>query len=261
SLLLEIFIGKSKDDAPILSIFDNDEGKFLVHLVLSEGIDLLIHPLSSLYVLLGLFDCFELKDANDCHLKISAITLPAWKGHLDNQMDLELLDLHDRYYARQAMVDNAVNKRAPAMAEFDKNHAILALREKISSLTVDVKEHKVSKVVPYAAMELVHSDELGRLVGTLVSSAITYGRCRAYEQASNGFATAMFLWLDEFVADVVALIEALLSKKPPTLQKPTPLRIQMHVPSSQMATSSSASSSNPMSPPTDLVKPSPSLFK
>ncbi|GKG10453.1 hypothetical protein Tco_0341853, partial [Tanacetum coccineum] len=85
-----------KDDAPILSISDDDEGKFLVHLVLSEGIDLLIHPLSSLYVLLGLPDYFELKDANACHLKISAITPPAWKGHLDNQIDLELLDLHDR---------------------------------------------------------------------------------------------------------------------------------------------------------------------
>nr|GFA67419.1 hypothetical protein [Tanacetum cinerariifolium] len=59
----------SKDDAPILSISDEDEGKFLVHLVLSEG-------------------------------------------HLDNQMDLKLLDLHDRCYARHAMVDNAVNKRA-----------------------------------------------------------------------------------------------------------------------------------------------------
>ncbi|GJW26434.1 hypothetical protein Tco_0040245 [Tanacetum coccineum] len=41
----------SKDDAPILSISDDDEGKFPVHLVLSEGIDLLTHPLSSLYVL------------------------------------------------------------------------------------------------------------------------------------------------------------------------------------------------------------------
>ncbi|GJW13660.1 hypothetical protein Tco_0017793 [Tanacetum coccineum] len=40
----------SKDDAPILSISDNDEG----------------HP-----------DCFELKDANAYHLKIAAITPPA----------------------------------------------------------------------------------------------------------------------------------------------------------------------------------------
>ncbi|GKD10830.1 hypothetical protein Tco_1190515 [Tanacetum coccineum] len=121
------------------------------------------------------------------------------------------------------------------MAEFDQNPAVLALRENISSLTTNV--------VPYAAMELVHSDKLGRLVGTLVSSAITYGRCRAYEQvaamkepfnlskakgyrslykkehtqASNDFTTATFPWLNEFVVDAAALIEALLSKKPPTL--------------------------------------------
>ncbi|GKB22111.1 hypothetical protein Tco_0856034, partial [Tanacetum coccineum] len=114
-----------------------------------------------------------------------------------------------------------------------------------ASLCGEVEELKqdrrgiVSKVVPYAALELVHSDELGRLVGTLVSSAITYGRCRAYEQvaamkepfdllkakgyrssykkehtqASNDFATATFPWLDEFVADVAAL----LSKKPHAL--------------------------------------------
>ncbi|GJU17757.1 hypothetical protein Tco_1145723 [Tanacetum coccineum] len=282
----------SKDDDPILSISDDDE---------------------------GLPNSFKLKDANSCHLKISAITPPAWKGHLDNQMDLEILDLHDRCYARQAMVDNTVNRRAreflqviekmrgeadvikarersyeeeykelrvkceDAMAEFDHNPAILVLREKISSLTADVKGHKekarleavdaslcreveelkqdrrdvVSKVISYAALELVHSNKLGRLVGTLVSSTITYGRCRAYEQvaamkepfdlskakgyrtlykkdhtqASNDFATATFLWLDEFVADSAAPIEALLSKKPPTLQNPAPSRTQMPVPS------------------------------
>nr|GEU89591.1 hypothetical protein [Tanacetum cinerariifolium] len=284
--------------------------------LLSEDIDLFIRPSSSLYVLLGLPDCFELKDANACHLKISAITLPAWKGHLDNQIELELHDLHDRCYARQVMVDNAVNKRAPSMAEFDQNPVVLALREKIFLLTANIKEHKgnldrmmlesqkwagyqvtlstleskvdsleaekakleaveaslrkeveelkqdrrdvVLKVVPYATIELVYSDKLDMLVGTLVSSAITYGRCRAYEQvaamkepfdlskakgyrysykkehtqASNDFSTATFLWLDYFVADFTASIEALLSKKPPTLQKHAPLRTQMPVPSS-----------------------------
>nr|GEU34475.1 hypothetical protein [Tanacetum cinerariifolium] len=252
----------------------------------------------------GLPDCFELKDANACHLKISAITLPAWKSHLDNQMDLELLDLHDHCYARQPVVDNAVNKMAReflqviekvcgeadvikarersheeeceelqfkcegAMAEFDQNPIVIALQEKIYSLTADVKEHKVSKVIPYAAMELVHSDEVGRLVGMLVSSVITYGCYRAYEQvaainepfdlskakgyhslhknehtqANNDFSTATFHLLDEFIADAAAPIEALLSKKPPTLQKPTPSRTQMHVPSSQKSIPSSAPS-------------------
>ncbi|GKC17714.1 hypothetical protein Tco_1014496 [Tanacetum coccineum] len=52
----------------------------------------------------------------------------------------------------------------------------------------DVKRDRmevVSKVVPYAALELVHSDELGRLVGKLVSSTVLYGRCaRLIEQAA-----------------------------------------------------------------------------
>ncbi|GJU70455.1 hypothetical protein Tco_1256714 [Tanacetum coccineum] len=300
----------SKDDAPILSISDDDE---------------------------GLPGCFELKDANACHLKISAITLPAWKGHLDNQMDLELLDLHDHCYARQDVMSGEADviearersreeeceelrvKCKAARVKFDLNPAILVLREKISLLTADVKENKgnldrmmlesqkwagyqvtlstleskvdsleakkarleaveaslhreveelkeyrrdvVSKVIPYYAIELVHSDELGRLVGTLVSFAITYGRCRAYEQASNDFATATFPWPDEFVAYAAASIEALLSKKPPTLQKPAPSRTQMPLPSSQKATLSSALSLNPMSPPANLVKPSSSPFE
>ncbi|GJZ71183.1 reverse transcriptase domain-containing protein [Tanacetum coccineum] len=85
------------------------------------------------------------------------------------------------------------------------------------------------------------SDELGRLVGKLVSSAITFGRCKAYEQvarikepfdlskvkgyrpsyekehtqANNDLSTATFSWLNEYVADASAFVEALLLKKPP----------------------------------------------
>ncbi|GKA92811.1 hypothetical protein Tco_0814736 [Tanacetum coccineum] len=85
----------SKDDAPFLTVFDDDD---------------------------GLPDVLELKDATACHLKISAITTPAWKNHLDNHMDLELLDLHDRCYARQAVVDNVVNRRS---------HELLQVIEKL----------------------------------------------------------------------------------------------------------------------------------
>ncbi|GJY70604.1 hypothetical protein Tco_0474307 [Tanacetum coccineum] len=292
-------------------------------------------------------------------------------------MDFKLLDLHDRCYTRQAVVDNVVNRRSrellqvikklrrecdvmrsrerareeecegirvkceAAITEFEKNPTVVALREKISLLSVKVKEHKlnldkmmlesqkwagyrqslssleskvtslkaekarlevvevslrkevkelkqdrrevVSKVVPYVAMELVHNDEMGSLVGNLVSSAIVYGRCRAFEQvadmkepfdlskvkgyrssykkdhtqASNDLATATFPWLDEFVADTSAHIEALLLKKPPTLQRPAPLRTQVPLPFSQRATPSSVLVSNLMSPPVDafIVKP------
>ncbi|GJT21470.1 hypothetical protein Tco_0891407 [Tanacetum coccineum] len=197
----------------------------------------------------------------------------------DDDEDVELLDFLNCCYTRQAVVDNVVNRRSrkllqvieklrgkfyvmkdmerareeeckemrakfeAAMTEFEKNPTVVALREKLSTLSTKVKEHKVSldimmlesqkwagyqqslstleskvtsleaekarleavevslrkevdelkpdrrevvlKVVPYAAMKLVHSDDMGSLVGRLVSSAILYGRCRAYDQVDD----------------------------------------------------------------------------
>ncbi|GJT69636.1 hypothetical protein Tco_1028922 [Tanacetum coccineum] len=155
--------------------------------------------------------------------------------------------------------------------------------QEIEEVKYDRRE-VVSKVVSYTCIELLHNDKLGRLVGKLVSPAITFGRCRAYEQvarmkepfdlskikgyrpsyenehtqANNDLATATFSWLNEYVVDASASVEALLSKKPPTLQKHVPSRTQMPVPSSQLATPSFTPSSKPMSPPVDIAKPSPS---
>ncbi|GKG49143.1 hypothetical protein Tco_0515595, partial [Tanacetum coccineum] len=56
-----------------------------------------------------------------------------------------------------------------------------SLRQEVNDLKRDRME-VVSKVVPYIVMELVHSDELGRLVGKLVSSAVFYGRCDAFKE-------------------------------------------------------------------------------
>ncbi|GJV67240.1 hypothetical protein Tco_1482749 [Tanacetum coccineum] len=49
----------------------------------------------------------------------------------------------------------------------------------------DGEEDVGSKVVPYPAMELIHSDDMGSLVGRLVSSAVVCRRCRAFEQVSE----------------------------------------------------------------------------
>ncbi|GJV74495.1 hypothetical protein Tco_1506079 [Tanacetum coccineum] len=222
--------------------------------------------------------------------------------------------MKDREKAREEVCEELWAKCEAAMTEFEKNHIVVALQEKISTLSTEVKEHKVSlermilesqkwagyqqslsnlesmdrkevvsKVVPYAMMELVHSDNMGSLVGRLVSSAILYGRCKAYEQvadmkepfdlskvkgyrssykkdhaqANNNLATTTFPWLDEFVADPLAPIKALLSKKPPSLQIPAPSRTQVPLPSSQRATSSLVLVSNLMSPPANVsvVKP------
>ncbi|GJT06632.1 hypothetical protein Tco_0841094 [Tanacetum coccineum] len=201
----------SKDDVSYLIVSDDDE---------------------------GLPDILELKDATACYLKISSITPLSWKNHLDNYIDMKLLDLHDRCYARQAVdmkrakeedCEELRAKCEAAIIEFEKNPTVVALREKKSTTSTKVKEHKeveevkqdkrevVSKVVPYAVMELVHSDDIGSLVGRL---------------ASNDLATATFPWLDEFVVDPSASIEALLLKKPPSLQRPAPSRTQVPLPSS-----------------------------
>ncbi|GKC52059.1 hypothetical protein Tco_1074804 [Tanacetum coccineum] len=90
------------------------------------------------------------------------------------------MDLYDRCYARQAVVNNVINRRScellqvigklrgefdvmrsrerdreeecrglqfkceAAMTEFEKNPTVVALREKISALSTEVKEHKLN---------------------------------------------------------------------------------------------------------------------
>ncbi|GKE14386.1 hypothetical protein Tco_1421963, partial [Tanacetum coccineum] len=129
-----------------------------------------------------------------------------------------------RELAREKECEWLRAKCEAAMTDFDKNPAVLLLQEKMSLLAAEVKEHKgnldrlmlesqkwsgyqvsllalESKVASLEAEkanleateaslrqeieELLHSDELGRLVWKLVSSAITFGRCRAYEQVAR----------------------------------------------------------------------------
>ncbi|GKF80460.1 hypothetical protein Tco_0239062, partial [Tanacetum coccineum] len=132
--------------------------------------------------------------------------------------------LHDRCYARQAVIDNVVNRRS---------RELLAITEKLRGECDEVDDVKrdrmevVLKVVPYAAIELVHIDDMGSMVGRLVYSTIFYGRCKDLEQVArmkesfdlskvngyrpsykkehdqtgNDLATATFPWLSEFMAD------------------------------------------------------------
>ncbi|GKE30324.1 hypothetical protein Tco_1445708 [Tanacetum coccineum] len=159
--------------------------------------------------------------------------------------------MKERERARDEEYEGLKAKCKATMTDFDNNLVVVALRDKISTLSSEAKEHKanldrmmmeiddlkhdrmevVSKVVPYIAMELVHSDELGRLVGKLVSSAVFYRRCAAFEE----------------VAEMKEPFS--LTKKLPMLQRLTPSRTQAPVPSSQKATPSSAHVSKLMSPP------------
>ncbi|GKE67845.1 hypothetical protein Tco_1522006, partial [Tanacetum coccineum] len=215
----------SKDDAHFLIVSDDDE---------------------------GLPDVFELKDAVACHLKnichYSSCVIEKLRGECDV--------MRSRKRAREEECERLRVKCEATMTKFEKNPTVVALQEKIFvlfaeskvtsleaekarleavevSLRKEVDELKqdrrevVSMVVPYVTMELVHSDGMGSLVGKLVSSAIVYGRRRAFEQvadmkepfylskvkgyrpsykmdhtqASNDLATATFPWLNEFVSD------------------------------------------------------------
>nr|GEW82118.1 hypothetical protein [Tanacetum cinerariifolium] len=217
-------------------------------------------------------------------------------------------DDEERKKAREEECEELRSKCEAAMTDFEKNPNVVAMREKMSTLSIDAKEHKanldrmllesqkwagyhvsllalkskvasleadkarleaveaslkkevndvkrhkmevVLKVVPYAALKFIDSDELCWLVGKLISSAILYRRCDAFEQvadmkepfdllkvkgyhpsykkehtqAGNELATASFSWLSEFVADPSSPIKVLLSKKPPALQRHVPLK-------------------------------------
>ncbi|GKD76429.1 hypothetical protein Tco_1339050 [Tanacetum coccineum] len=82
--------------------------------------------------------------------------------------------MRSRERAREEECEGLWVKCGAAMTEFEKNPTVVALREKISLLSAE------SKVTSLEAKKA--SDEMGSLVGKLVSSAIVYGRCRAFEQ-------------------------------------------------------------------------------
>ncbi|GJR35858.1 hypothetical protein Tco_1211542 [Tanacetum coccineum] len=181
---------------------------------------------------LGLPDVPKLQDVIACHLKISNINPSTWKGHLDNQELLKVVDqikgecevLEERENARDKECEDLKAKCEAAMADFDNNPAINVLHQKIMSLPGE-------RYDPFIATELVHSDEMGLLVGKLVSSVVFYRRCDAFEEvaemkdpfdlskvkgyrpsykkehtkAGNDLATATFPFLPEVVADPSAL--------------------------------------------------------
>ncbi|GKC80280.1 hypothetical protein Tco_1131054, partial [Tanacetum coccineum] len=101
----------------------------------------------------------------------------------------------------------------------------------------------VTKIIPDAAMKLVHSDEMGVLVARLVKASIIHGRCVAFEEvaelkepfvleklpdyrlfskeeydrAGDDMANASYPFLTELTTDLYASVEQLLSKKPQSL--------------------------------------------
>nr|GEX14049.1 hypothetical protein [Tanacetum cinerariifolium] len=171
----------------------------------------------------GLPNVLELQDANSCHLKISAITPPAWKGHLDNQLDVQLLDLHDKQMKgecdmlketekeRDKECEELKAKCEADMTDFENNPAMIVLREKVTVLQGEVKEHKASlermllEIQKWAGYQVSLSTleskvasleaekvkleatraSLRKFVVKLASASVFYGRCPALEEVAK----------------------------------------------------------------------------
>ncbi|GKG16403.1 hypothetical protein Tco_0358726 [Tanacetum coccineum] len=66
-------------------------------------------------------------------------------------MDLELLDLHDRCYARQDVVDNAINKRA---------HEFLQVIEKMRGEADVIKARERSREEEYEELRVKYEADM-----------------------------------------------------------------------------------------------------
>ncbi|GKD90555.1 hypothetical protein Tco_1366062 [Tanacetum coccineum] len=189
----------SNDDAPILSISNDDEGKFLIHLVLSEGIDLLILHLSSLYVIEKMSDednvikARERSREEECEdLRVKCEAAMA-----------EMMLQSQKWADYQVTLSTLESKVDSLEAEKARLEAIKA------SLRKEVEELKEDRMDVVAAMKEPFNLSKAKGYRSLYK--------KEHTQANNDFATATFPWLDEFVADAATPIEALLSKKPPML--------------------------------------------
>ncbi|GKC82689.1 hypothetical protein Tco_1138406 [Tanacetum coccineum] len=162
----------------------------------------------------------------------------------EHKLSLDIMMLESQKWSGyQENLSTLKSKVASLVAEKERLEVVeVSLRKKVEELKQD-RRKVVSKVIPYAAMELVPNNDMCSFVGMLVSSDIVYRRCRYFEQVADmkepfslskvkgyrssykkehtqtndDLATATFPWLDEFVEHLSAPIEALLSKKPLTL--------------------------------------------
>nr|GEZ36288.1 hypothetical protein [Tanacetum cinerariifolium] len=90
------------------------------------------------------------------------------------------------FYGRWAALEKvAVMKEPFDLAKLKVKLEVIEalLRQDVKTVKHDMAE-VVSKVVLYIALEMVYSDELGRLIRKLMSSAIFYGRWAALEKVA-----------------------------------------------------------------------------
>nr|GEY41242.1 hypothetical protein [Tanacetum cinerariifolium] len=117
--------------------------------------------------------------------------------------------IKDRERARKEECEELRAKCEATIIEFEKNPTVVALQEKTSTLFTEVTENKASLNIMILESQkwAGYQQSLLNLESKVTSLEAEKARLEAIE-------------LDEFVADLSAPIEALLSKKPSSVQRP-----------------------------------------
>ncbi|GJZ76432.1 putative reverse transcriptase domain-containing protein [Tanacetum coccineum] len=156
----------SKDDATFLTVFDDDE----------DILSFFLAPID--------FASWETGRAREEECERLRVKCEATMTKFEK--NLTVVALQEKIFVLFAEVSKSIVKSCTFFLRPKGKLEVVevSLRKEVKELKQDRRE-VVSKVVPYVAMKLVHNDEMGSLVGNLVSSAIVYGRCRAFEQVDD----------------------------------------------------------------------------
>ncbi|GJW66370.1 hypothetical protein Tco_0120794 [Tanacetum coccineum] len=187
----------------------------------------------------------ELKDATDCHWVVAHELISALRkarASCDAIREREIK--RDKAYAElEKKCNEGLQDLDKNPLVSDKHSEIEVLQGQIDSLRQD-RAAIVTKVIPDAAMKLVHSDEMGVLITKLVRASIIHSRCATFEEvaklnepfilekmpeyhtslkeeynrARDDLANASYSFLFDFTSNPYASVEQLLSKKPRSLR-------------------------------------------
>ncbi|GJX36103.1 hypothetical protein Tco_0247660 [Tanacetum coccineum] len=167
----------SKDDAPFLTVSDDDEGLLDVIEKIRGEFDVMrsrerareeeYEGLQVKYKA-AMIEFEKNPAVVALREKISALSAE----FIEHKLNLNRMMLDSKYWAGYQQSLSTLELKVTSLeAEKARLEAVeVSFRKEIEELKQDIRE-VVSKVVPYAAMELVHSDDMGSLVGRLVSSA------------------------------------------------------------------------------------------
>ncbi|GKC01495.1 hypothetical protein Tco_0987631 [Tanacetum coccineum] len=183
----------SKDDAPFMTVSDDDEA--VVDNVINRRSRELLQVIEKLG---GEFDVMRSK---------MILESQKWAGYQQSLSTLE-------------------SKVTSLKAEKARLEAVeVSLRKEVEELKQDRREVACILAILYGrcrayeqVADMKEPFDLSKVKGYRSSYK------KDHTQASNDFSTTTFLWLDEFVADPSAPIKVLLSKKPPSLQRHVPSR-------------------------------------